>query len=282
MAAKSVPTANVTVVENRLTDALMLLLEPLDEDVHAALTEPTILCLTFGYLLLGPLLKRSPWIDSTTGAYQGHIVCYDLLMAVYSCVTFIVTATAIGWDLGYGNWLRALSGDSPAVLRTNNCPSPVFDSSLFLLAAKTFYWSKYVEYLDTVWLVLKGKPVSFLQTFHHFGAPWDMHLGIALKNETLWIFLLFNSFVHTFMYTYYALAAARIRVPGKPLITALQLSQFLYGLHIVWEYIDIPCFRASQGLVLSWLVNYVYVVVVMLAFFHFFYHDNVKRKKKAA
>ena len=36
---------------------------------------------------------------------------------------------------------------------------------------------RYVEYLDTVWLVLKGKEVSLLQTFHHFGAPWDVFLG---------------------------------------------------------------------------------------------------------
>ena len=48
-----------------------------------------------------------------------------------------------------------------------------------MLAAKSFYYSKYIEYLDTAWLVLKGKPVSFLQTFHHFGAPWDVYLGLV-------------------------------------------------------------------------------------------------------
>ena len=48
-------------------------------------------------------------------------------------------------------------------------------------AAWSFYYSKYVEYLDTAWLVLKGKDVSFLQTFHHFGAPWDVYLGIVLQ-----------------------------------------------------------------------------------------------------
>ena len=52
-----------------------------------------------------------------------------------------------------------------------------------------------------VWLVLKGKPVSFLQTFHHFGAPWDVYLGLVLENEGLWIFLFLNSFIHTVMYT---------------------------------------------------------------------------------
>ena len=30
---------------------------------------------------------------------------------------------------------------------------------------------------------VKGKKVSFLQSFHHFGAPWDVYLGIVFKNE---------------------------------------------------------------------------------------------------
>lgn len=75
-----------------------------------------------------------------------------------------------------------------------------------------------------MWLVLKDKPVSLLQTFHHFGAPWDVYLAIVLKNEGMWIFVSFNSFIHTVMYTYFSFTAAGIRVPAKPLITVLQAT----------------------------------------------------------
>ena len=151
--------------------------------LQKALTDPLILIGTSSYLLLAPLLRRSPLVDTRKGAYKRCMIAYNTLMAVYSLGCFLVTTTALGWDYGYGGWLRALTGDQVVELYSNTCPSPVWESTLFVWAAKSFYYSKYVEYLDTAWLVLKGKPVSFLQTFHHFGAPWDVYLGLALKNE---------------------------------------------------------------------------------------------------
>ena len=170
--------------------------------LRKVLTDPQILIGTFGYLLLAPLLRRTSLVDTRKGAYKRCMIAYNTVMAVYSLGCFLVTTTALGWDYGYGGWLRALTGDKAVTeLYTNTCPSPVFESRLFVWAATSFYYSKYVEYLDTAWLVLKGKPVSFLQTFHHFGAPWDMYLGLYLKNEGLWIFVFLNAFIHTLMYT---------------------------------------------------------------------------------
>lgn len=60
------------------------------------------------------------------------------------------------WDYSYGAWLRQWSGDAPISLFTQQqCPSPVWKSKLFTWAVYSFYISKYVEYLDTAWLVLK-------------------------------------------------------------------------------------------------------------------------------
>ena len=170
---------------------------------------------------------------------------YNVILALFSATSFYVTATALGWDYGSGEWLRRLTGDTPQPLF--QCPSRVWDSKLFVWTAKAFYYSKYVEYLDTAWLVLKGKNVSFLQAFHHFGAPWDVYLGIRLQNEGVWIFMFFNSFIHTIMYTYYGLTAAGYKIKAKPLITAMQISQFMGGFILVWDYINIPCFRSDNG-----------------------------------
>lgn len=84
-----------------------------------------------------------------------------MVLALFSATSFYVTATALGWDKGTGEWLRSLTGDSPQQLW--QCPSRVWDSKLFLWTAKAFYYSKYVEYLDTAWLVLKGKKASPLR-----------------------------------------------------------------------------------------------------------------------
>merc|ERR1711865_714544 len=210
------------------------------------------------------------------------MILYNIAMALFSAACFIATTVALGWDRGYGAGLLKWAGDTPAALYTDACPSPVFKSYLFTMAAWAFYYSKYVEYLDTVWLVLKGKEVSFLQTFHHFGAPWDVYLGIRFANEGLWIFIFLNAFIHTVVYTYYAITAAGVPYPAKPLITFMQISQFVGGLIVAWPYKDVPCFRASQSMMFSWVFNYFYVGSVLLLFMHFFYNDNFNKKKKAA
>jgi len=259
----------------------MASLWPLEPKVVAAITNPEILIGTFGYLFLKPLLKASGLVDKRKGAYKASMIAYNVLMSVFSLACFIATTTALGWDRGYGKALLEWAGDTPSPLYTNSCPSPVYNSYLFTVAAKLFYYSKYVEYLDTAWLVLKGKEVSFLQTFHHFGAPWDVYLGIQFQNEGLWIFVFLNAFIHTVMYAYYAITAAGVPYPAKPLITLMQITQFLAGFTVVYPYKDIPCFRADQGMMLSWVFNYAYVGGVLVLFMHFFYTDNFRKSKKS-
>jgi len=270
------------ILQHRMgAEGLSLLLEPLTPEVMAALTNKEVVICTLAYLLLKPALKASPLVSTKKGAYKGMMITYNMLMALYSALAFVATITALGWDRGRMQWLRDLTGDTIAPLWTDACPSPVFESKLFMWAAWSFYYSKYVEYLDTAWLVLKGRPVSFLQTVHHFGAPWDVFLGIVLQNEGIWIFMSFNAFIHTVMYTYYAIAAAGVSYPAKPLITAMQITQFLSGFYVVLPYINVPCFRRSQGMVFSWVFNYVYVGTVLALFLHFFYSDNFGAKKAA-
>ena len=46
-----------------------------------------------------------------------------------------------------------------------------------------FYLSKYVEFLDTFFLILCNRPVIWLQYLHHIGAPLDMGLGLPLESR---------------------------------------------------------------------------------------------------
>ena len=115
--------------------------------VVKVVTNPEILIGTFSYLLLKPVLKRSPLVDTTKGAYKASMIIYNIAMALFSLACFVATTTALGWDRGYGAPLLAYFGDTVAPLYGDTCPAPVFQSKLFMLAAKSFYYSKYVEYL---------------------------------------------------------------------------------------------------------------------------------------
>jgi len=96
-----------------------------------------------------------------------------------------------------------------------------------------FIFSKYFELIDTVFLVLRKKPVNFLHWYHHctvllycwHSYMWQISTGIY--------FAAMNYTVHAIMYFYYYLAAV-----GKPpkwslFVTTIQLSQMGVGIAVV-------------------------------------------------
>lgn len=94
-----------------------------------------------------------------------------------------------------------------------------------------FYVSKFYEVTDTLIILAKGKNSSYLQTFHHAGAMMCMWAGIRYMSPPIWMFVLVNSGLHGFMYTYYALSTLSIPIPTilKRTLTTLQITQFIVG-----------------------------------------------------
>ena len=88
----------------------------LGPEVVSALASPGIILGTGFYLVLKPILKQSGLIDTKKGAYKRSMIAYNVLMAVYSATAFLVTGVALGWDRGYGQWLRDLTGDKVVTL----------------------------------------------------------------------------------------------------------------------------------------------------------------------
>ena len=101
-----------------------------------------------------------------------------------------------------------------------------------------FYISKYYEFVDTWILYLKNKKPSFLQIYHHIGAVINMRNIYFYRVEAGWIFVTFNSFVHTIMYIYYALSTLKIYLPIKRFVTTIQILQFILGLGLSSMYLQ--------------------------------------------
>lgn len=122
------------------------------------------------------------------------------------------------------------------------------------------------EVLDTAILLLKGKKVGMLQSYHHMGAIWTMYAAyvtqampvyVALPAQSCvgfpvltqlspartnrWIFCVANSLVHSIMYSYYACTAVSIPFPRflKKSITRMQITQFLVGGSLAASYLFI-------------------------------------------
>ena len=93
-----------------------------------------------------------------------------------------------------------------------------------------FVLSKVPELIDTVFLVVRRRPVMFLHWYHHVATMlycWDGWANDAMSGS--W-FAVLNLFVHSIMYTYYAITTyTRFPQWFRLLITTLQLTQMVLG-----------------------------------------------------
>jgi hypothetical protein len=102
-----------------------------------------------------------------------------------------------------------------------------------------FMWSKFLELIDTAFLVLRARPVGGLHWYHH--ASVLFYCWVTMKSMVgfaMW-FGIINSAIHTIMYYYYYSAAANGKPPawGKYL-TQMQMTQMVLGMVICggWMY----------------------------------------------
>ena len=112
---------------------------------------------------------------------------YNVVMTAFSLYCFLVMAA---WRFAPDFPGETHNKCETAITHTNSFGS-------FQLTAELFFWSKYIEWLDSVFLLYNGKPISVLHGFHHLGAPIAMGSMVMAKAEYVWIFVLWNSFVHT-------------------------------------------------------------------------------------
>lgn len=103
------------------------------------------------YIVMKPLLKSFFSVRSRYEDYKPVwkllMTLYNVAMCVYSLLTFVFGCHA----LSHGAGLFTMD------------PAETFHTGSYAFIAKIFWLSKYVEYLDTIFLIVAGKDVSFLQ-----------------------------------------------------------------------------------------------------------------------
>jgi hypothetical protein len=143
---------------------------------------------------------------------------------------------------------------------------------ILLYLGYTYYLSKFIDFLDTIYFVLRKKDshVTGLHVFHHTMMPFWCYIFFKFSTYTNNGFIpLINAFVHTIMYTYYALAALGPHMQKylwwKSWITILQLVQFVAcTIHSLYMLLDNSC-TCSKVLIS-------FQVIHGILFFHLFYN----------
>lgn len=70
-----------------------------------------------------------------------------------------------------------------------------------------FYISKYWELLDTIFVVLRKKPLTFLHIYHHIIVVFTCWYAVKVVMLMGWITVFNNASIHVVMYYYYGVSA---------------------------------------------------------------------------
>uniref|UniRef100_A0A0R3RJ08 Elongation of very long chain fatty acids protein n=1 Tax=Elaeophora elaphi TaxID=1147741 RepID=A0A0R3RJ08_9BILA len=148
--------------------------------------------------------------------------------------------------------------------------------------AFAFAVSKVVELGDTIFLLMRKKPLIFLHWYHHAVVliySWNAATDLTAPGR--W-FIMMNFFVHSIMYAYYSITAWGIRPPKllSMFVTILQTSQMLIGVLISVTALkeklkNAICQQSMDNLALGFAIYSSFAVLFIR-----YFHDAYMRPKK--
>ena len=151
-----------------------------------------------------------------------------------------------------------------------------YDGNWFVMAStNVFLYSKYLEWGDTLFLHLSGRPISTLQYTHHMTTGWLMYMNMVdYPSPHLIVYIGLNCFVHVPMYWYFAYPKG-ILLPFRQLITQSQIIQHVICLCTALYVYHHDCDSNEYGHHCGFAMYSMY-----LFYFGLFYVNSYMKKKR--
>ena len=110
-----------------------------------------------------------------------------------------------------------------------------YDNNLIVyVSVYLFLYSKYLEWGDTLFLYLSGKPITMLHYTHHMTTAFLTYLNLEnYISPSIFVFQFLNCFVHFIMYLYFAYPNGYL-YKFRKIITQLQIIQHIICLSTIF------------------------------------------------
>jgi hypothetical protein len=215
------------------------------------------------YNVSKPIFKALPKVIT-----PNHSSLLIVFIAVYN-----FALTVFSGVVAYNSWPIVVQHYRTYGLFETYCAphGALWQESGFGAWAFIFYISKYYEFIDTWILVLKGKEPSFLQIYHHTGIAFCMWVGVLAQSSWLKYVVLFNSVIHTLMYTYFFVNTIhpQYQIKAARRLTSAQIGQFFIGIMLSLRilYMGDECDTAASRFGLACMQVYCYGLVALFMAF---------------
>lgn len=119
----------------------------------------------------------------------------------------------------------------------NISPQPLIEWYIFI-----HYLNKYLDWFDTVWMILNRKSyaqLSVLHLYHHgtIAAPWQIMLKDSIALTGNYLGCAKNSYVHVLLFLHYYVTSLGYNNPLKKWLTRIQLFQFAFLFIHAWVFV---------------------------------------------
>lgn len=226
------------------------------------------------YLSLTFLLHRFPILPSLpSAALRLAAAAHNVVLCLLSLVMAVGTTLSVLHQTPPGNpsWAVCFPGGGATAPR-----GPTF------FWAHVFYFSKLLEFVDTLLILLSGsrsRRLSFLHVYHHAAVVVMCYTWLE-KAQTLFpVGLVTNASVHVVMYAYYLLAALGLRPPWKRAVTDCQITQFLFGYLISGLMLWLHFTGSGCSGVWYWAFNTLFTTSLLALFINFHLKNYAQKKK---
>ncbi|KIJ12380.1 hypothetical protein PAXINDRAFT_171281 [Paxillus involutus ATCC 200175] len=176
-------------------------------------TWPVVASMTVTYLAVvfstREIMKDRAPLKLTT-PFRAH----NLILSAGS----LVLMALIGEEV-FSNWMKVGTYGALCV------PEAYTDRLEFYMMLN--YYFKYYEFIDTVFLALKKKPLSFLHVYHHSATAVLAFVQLNGRATSTWVAAFLNLGVHVIMYYYYFATAGGAKLWWKKHLTTMQIFQFI-------------------------------------------------------